>query len=68
MLVEALPPESAVDLLLYHAGIEAPSETQRALGQKVVFEMGYLALAVDLAGAFIRTLRGDIKYLLSHVR
>ena len=61
VLVEGLPPESAVDLLLYHAGIKAPSETQRALGQKVVSEMGYLALAVDLAGAFIRTLRGDIK-------
>lgn len=61
VLVEGLPPESAVDLLLHHAGIEAPSETQRALGHKVVFEMGYLALAVDLAGAFIRTLRGDIK-------
>lgn len=61
VLVEGLPPESAVDLLLHHAGIEAPSETQRALGHQVVSEMGYLALAVDLAGAFIRTLRGDIK-------
>lgn len=62
VLVEGLAPESAVDLLLYHAGIEAPSKTQRALGREVVFEMGYLALAVDLAGAFIRTLGGDIKH------
>ncbi|KAI4161038.1 MAG: hypothetical protein LQ342_005201 [Letrouitia transgressa] len=61
VLVEGLPPESAADLLLHHAGIEDPSGEQRALGLKVVSKMGYLALAIDLAGVFIRTLRGDIK-------
>lgn len=48
--VDSLPRDSAVDLLLYHAGIQHPSGEQFLVAAEIVNQLDCIALAVDLAG------------------
>jgi hypothetical protein len=60
--VRGLSPTSAIQLFLHHVGSTEPSEEELKTSQKIVENMGYLALAIDLAGGFIRTRLGrDMK-------
>lgn len=60
--VRGLGPASAIQLFLHHVGSTEPSEEELKTSQKIVENMGHLALAIDLAGGFIRTRLGrDMK-------
>jgi tetratricopeptide (TPR) repeat protein len=48
-----MPPEEAIDLLLKSANLESVDK-QRNAASKLAAELGYLALALELAGAAIR--------------
>lgn len=48
--IDSLPKSSAVDLLLYHTGIQHPSAEQFRVAEEIVNQLDCIALAVDLAG------------------
>jgi hypothetical protein len=56
--VRGLSPVSARQLFLHHVGLGEPSDQELETSEKIVEHMGYLALAIDLAGGFIRTRLG----------
>ncbi|XTI90165.1 hypothetical protein V2W45_1344883 [Cenococcum geophilum] len=59
MQIEGLPPDSARDLLLHSARIDRPTQNQLEQAGEIVAQMDYLALAVDLAGNYIKVV-GDL--------
>ncbi|KAI1743759.1 hypothetical protein F4680DRAFT_407402 [Xylaria scruposa] len=61
--VEGLSPQGARDLLLYHAGIQNPTNEQLADADQVVHNLDCIALAVDLAGSYIQSPGGLQRYL-----
>ncbi|KAI0440450.1 hypothetical protein F4803DRAFT_527358 [Xylaria telfairii] len=61
--IEGLPLESARDLLLYHAGIQDPTQEQVDCADEIVYSLDYIALAVDLAGGYIQNPAGLQLYL-----
>jgi NB-ARC domain len=58
--VKGLLPKVAATLLLHHAGIENPSDEQNEQAEVIADQLGCLALAVDLAGGFIKKFHGDL--------
>jgi hypothetical protein len=58
--VRGLEDEEAIDLLLAHAMIKNPDEKERRLALEVVRKLDKLALAVDLAGGYIRQRRRSL--------
>jgi hypothetical protein len=66
--VGGLSPESASALLLHRADIKNASEPQQNLALQVVGELGCLALAVDLAGSYVRKFHGDLKSYLKEYK
>lgn len=57
--VEGLPPDSARDLLLHSAHIDHPTQHQLEQAGEIVAQMDFLALAIDLAGNYIKVV-GDL--------
>ncbi|RDL36731.1 uncharacterized protein BP5553_06083 [Venustampulla echinocandica] len=59
MQIEGLPPDSARDLLLHLARINRPTQNQLEQAGEIVAQMDHLALAIDLAGNYIKVV-GDL--------
>jgi hypothetical protein len=55
--VKGLPAESARDLLLHHAGIQAADEIQFSEAEAIVKQLDCIALAIDLAGTYVNIIR-----------
>jgi tetratricopeptide (TPR) repeat protein len=52
-LLEALPPEEALELLLRRTGREEAVEAERQAAAALAQELGYLPLALEQAGAYV---------------
>lgn len=59
--VKGLEEEEAVDLLLKHARISNPSDEELVHARQIIKKLDGLALAVDLAGGFIRQQRSSLE-------
>jgi tetratricopeptide (TPR) repeat protein len=66
--INEMPPDEALAFLLKRTGREEVSEEERYCAQELVTELGYLALAIEQAGAYIVAKQVGISAYLNSYR
>jgi tetratricopeptide (TPR) repeat protein len=66
--INEMPPDEALAFLLKRTGREDASEEERHCAEELVTELGYLALAIEQAGAYIAAKQAGISAYLNSYR